>query len=95
MARTATPLTPEQRSARGSIAALERWSREDPAANAARGQAGLRAKFEREAREADPHASDAEIGRRAECAYRAHFKRLAFEREKARAARMAGGGDAA
>lgn len=96
MARTTTPLTPGQRKARGSIAALERWSREDPAANAARGQAGLRAKFEREAREADPQASDAEIGRRAECAYQAHFKRMAFDRERARAARKAtGGSDAA
>jgi hypothetical protein len=94
MARIATPLTPEQRKLRASLAALDRWSREDPAANAARGQAGLRAKFEREAREADPQASDAEIARRAECAYQAHFKRMAFEREKARARRV-GGSDAA
>ena len=71
-------LTPEQRQARASIAALTRWSRENPAANAARGQAGLLARFEREAREADPTASDAEIARRAECARKAHMQRMAF-----------------
>ena len=40
-----TTLTPEQRSLRARIAANTRWSREDPAATAARGQAGLLAKF--------------------------------------------------
>lgn len=39
-------LTPEQRTLRASIAAHTRWSREDPAANAARGQAGLLARVE-------------------------------------------------
>ncbi len=54
-------LTPEQRHLRAQIAANTRWSREDLAANVARGQAGLLARFEREAREADPGVSDAEI----------------------------------
>ena len=86
-------LTPAQRSLKASIAANARWSREDPAGNAARGQAGLAAKFEREgreAREADPGASDAEIARRAECAHRAHMQRLAYASSKARAARKGG-----
>ena len=84
-------LTPEQRSRRASIAALERWSRENPTANAACGQAGLRARFEREAREADPGITDAEARRRGECAYRAHMKRMANASSEARAARKAGG----
>jgi len=84
------PLSPEQRILRAQIAASTRWSRENPAANAARGQAGLLARFEREAREADPGASDAEIARRGEAAHRAHMQRLAFASSKARAARKPG-----
>jgi hypothetical protein len=38
-----TGLTAAQRSQRARIAALARWSREDPAVNARRGQNGLRA----------------------------------------------------
>ena len=41
---------------RASVAALSRWSREDPRANAERGQAGLRAKFLREI-DAEPPGS--------------------------------------
>jgi hypothetical protein len=48
------PLTSQQNFLRAKIAAYARWAKEDPAANAARGQAGLLAKFEREAREAEP-----------------------------------------
>jgi hypothetical protein len=85
-------LTAAQRSRNASIAALERWAREDPAVNAARGQAGLRARFEREARAEDPGASEAEIARRAQVRYRLHFKRMADGRERAR---NGGGSDAA
>jgi hypothetical protein len=84
-------LTPEQRHLRASIAAHIRWSREDPAANAARGQAGLLAKFERQIRAADPTLPDAEVARRAEAARQAHMLKLAFASSKARAARKAGG----
>lgn len=78
------PLTPEQRRERAAIAALTRWSKEDPAANAARGQAGLIAKFEREIREENPGLTDAEVIRRAEKARAAHMKRIAFRRERNR-----------
>jgi hypothetical protein len=88
------PLTPEQRRIRASIAAHTRWSAEDPAANAARGQAGLLAKFERQIRAADPTLPDAEVARRAESARQAHMARLALASSKARA-RRAGDGDAA
>ena len=50
------PLTPQQRSMRASIAAHTRWSQEHPAENAARGQAGLLGKFEREIRAAAARA---------------------------------------
>ncbi len=89
------PLTPEQRRTRASIAAHARWSRENPAANAARGQAGLLAKFDREAREAEPGLTDAEYARRAQSAYQAHMGRLALASSRARGARKAGGSDAA
>jgi hypothetical protein len=90
-----TRLTPEQRRTRAAIAAHARWSQEDPAANAARGQAGLLARFEREIRAAHPDLPDAEVARRAESGRRAHMARLAFASSKARAARKAGDGDAA
>ena len=90
-------LTPEQRHIRASIAAHTRWSKEDPAANAARGQAGLLAKFERQIRAADPTLADAEVARRAESARQAHMARLALASSKARKARKArkAGGDRA
>lgn len=87
-------LTPAQRSLRASIAAHTRWSKEDPAANAARGQAGLLARFEREIRAADPTLRDAEVARRAESARQAHMARLALASSKARAARKATNGAA-
>ena len=87
-------LTPVRRHMRASIAANVRWSKENPAENAARGQAGLLAKFEREAREHEPGLTDAEYARRAESARKAHMARLAFNSSKARGARKAGRGDA-
>lgn len=76
-------LTPEQRSQRARLAALTRWSNEDPAANAERGQAGLLARFEREV---DPNneLTPSERLRRAQAARRAHMARLAFRSSKAR-----------
>jgi hypothetical protein len=84
------PLTSEQRSIRAKIAAHARWSREDPAANATRGQAGLRARFDREVREAEPELSEAEYTRRAEHAYQSHMASLALASSKARARKAAG-----
>jgi hypothetical protein len=78
---------PVRASQNGRLAALTRWSREDPAENAARGQRGLIARFEREARDADPGATEAEIARRAECAYKAHMIRLGRASADARKAR--------
>jgi hypothetical protein len=86
MAASTSP-TESQRHLRASIAANARWSTEDPAANAARGQAGLLARFEREAREAEPGLPGAEYARRAESARKAHMARLAFASSKVRGAR--------
>lgn len=83
-------LSPEQRTQRARIAALTRWSNEDPKPTAQRAQAGLRARFEREVAEKYPDLPQAELARRAEAAYRAHFARLAFASAKARAGRKAG-----
>lgn len=81
------PLTPAQRSLRARIAALTRWSTEDPKPNGERAQRGLRARIERETRERFPDLGDTELARRADCAYRAHFARLGFASGKARGAR--------
>jgi hypothetical protein len=73
---------------RAQIAANTRWSRENPAPTAARGQAGLQARF---AREVDPDGAlePAERARRAEAARKAHMQRLALASSKARGARKA------
>jgi hypothetical protein len=76
-------LTPAERRLRAQIAANTRWAKEDPAANAARGQAGLIARFEREV---DPEGvlAPAERQRRAEALRRAHMGRMALAAAKAR-----------
>jgi hypothetical protein len=78
-----TTLTPEQRSLRARIAANTRWSREDGKANAARGQAGLLAKFVDQV-DPDRVLPEDERLRRAEAARRTHMQRLAFLSSKAR-----------
>jgi hypothetical protein len=88
------PLTKAQLSLRAQIAANTRWSREDPAANAARGQAGLIEKFRREVLAADPGITEPELTRRAQSAYRAHMGRLALASSKSRSTRKAGAADA-
>ena len=81
-------LTPSQRVQRARIAAFTRWSKEDPAATAARGQAGLLAKFVDQV-DPDRVLPEAERQRRAEAARKAHMTRLAFRSAKVRAARRA------
>jgi hypothetical protein len=88
-------LTPEQRSLRARKAAHARWAGEDPQANAARGQAGLRARFDREVRDSEPGLSEVEYARRSNHAYLAHMAGVALASSKARGARKAGGADAA
>lgn len=78
-------LTPEQRSMRARLAALTRWSREDPQPAARRGQDGLLNKFRREVAAECPGLGEAELTRRAEARRRAHMTRLAFRSARARA----------
>jgi hypothetical protein len=80
---------PADRRAVATIAALTRWSQEDPKANAERGQAGLVAKFRQQV-DPDNRLPEAERERRARSAYRAHMQRLALASSKARRARAAG-----
>jgi hypothetical protein len=82
-------MTPAERRARASIAANIRWAHEDPTHNAVRGQAGLRARFERDV-DPDGTLSPAERAKRAERLHRAHITRLAEASRKARAARKGG-----
>lgn len=89
-----TTLTDEQRSQRARIAALTRWSKESPAANAARGQAGLLEKFRREVLAEDPAIAEPELTRRAECRRKLHMQRLSFKASRARASVKNGGGTA-
>lgn len=88
MAAKGAPLTPEQRSQRARLAALTRWAHENPTKNAKRGQAGLLARFEREA-DPDGVLSTAERARRAEAALKAHMAKLALASSMARAKRKA------
>lgn len=80
-------LTPEQRRQRARLAALTRWAKEDPRANAERGQQGLRDRFRREIElGAGERLDPAELERRVDCALRAHMTRLALRASKARRA---------
>ncbi|MEV0269201.1 hypothetical protein AB0H43_10520 [Hamadaea sp. NPDC050747] len=86
-----TSMTPEQRSQRARLAALARWSREDPKPSGLRANAGLRAKFTREVEAEYPGLPPAELARRAEVRFREHMVRLALASSKARGARKANG----
>jgi hypothetical protein len=77
------PLTAAERSQRARIAALARWSREDPTFNAQRGQRGLRASIAASLDLPDD-LEDAERERRIDAAFRAHMSRLALSSARAR-----------
>lgn len=79
-------LSPEQRSMRASIAANERWSREDPRPAMARARAGWMRSFEHRV-DPDLTLSPEERARRAHAAMRAHMGRLALASSRARARR--------
>jgi hypothetical protein len=81
-----TRLTPAQRTQRARIAALKRWSQEDPTANAKRAQAGLLDRFRREIVAEQGEIAEPELTRRAEARRREHMARLAFQASKARKA---------
>ena len=82
----ASRLTPEQRSTRASIAANERWSREDPKPALEPAHEGYRRKWLDQV-DPDRVLSEAERNRRADAAMRAHMQRLALKSSRARAKR--------
>ena len=67
---------PRQRKSIATEAALLRWAREDGKAQAEKGQAGLRSKFEHVIRAEFPALPDDEIARRGDRLYRAHIVRI-------------------
>lgn len=82
----ATKLTPEERTQRARLAAQVRWSKEDPAEQAARQRARMEQRF---LDEVDPDRTlpEAERNRRAASARKAYFTRLAYKSARARKAK--------
>jgi hypothetical protein len=72
----------------GQIAALSRWAQESGEAQAQKGQAGLLARFEREA-DPDGVLDPKERQRRAQNLRKLHMLRLAAKSAQARAAKKA------
>lgn len=80
---TSSTLSPEQRSQRARIAALARWSREDPAEQGVKMRAGFDQRFLDEV-DPDRVLPEAERERRAACARKRYFTELAYKSAKAR-----------
>jgi hypothetical protein len=76
-------LSPEQRSQRATIAALTRWSKEDPKPAAANARVGWRKKFE-DVVDPDRVLPQAERDVRVRRAITAHMKSLALKSARAR-----------
>jgi hypothetical protein len=76
-------LTPEARSRRARIAALTRWSREDPAPATAKARTGFLQRFEHEV-DPDGVLTPDERATRAQRALRAHMLRLSAKSAAAR-----------
>lgn len=81
-------MNPQDRSLRASLAAHTSWANTlDPASRTAKARAAANGRFEREARELHPDATDDQIARAAEHLKKAHFKRLALASAQARRAK--------
>jgi hypothetical protein len=86
------PLTPEQKSLRGRLAAHESWAATaDPTARTAPARAAFLDRFEREV-DPDGVLDPAERARRAEHAKKSYFLRLALRSAKARSKGTQDGG---
>jgi len=78
-------MNPQDRALRASLAAHTSWANTlDPASRTAKARAAANGRFEKQARELHPDASDEQIARVAEHLKSAHFKRLALASAKAR-----------
>ncbi|MFD6531543.1 hypothetical protein [Streptomyces sp. NPDC060184] len=82
------PLTPEQRSLRARLAVQTSWANTlDPASRTAKARAAADTRFEQQARELHPGATDEQIARVAKHLKSAHFSRMALASAKSRAAK--------
>jgi hypothetical protein len=87
------PITASERAQISKIGALTKWSQcENRTAATAPARRALEEKIEREAREAHPELTDAELAKRVECARKLYYQRLALKSAQARR-RRAGGND--
>ena len=81
-------MDPQDRSLRASLAAHTSWANTvDPASRTAKARAAANGRFEKEARELHPTATDEQIARVAEHLRKAYFQRLALASAKARRAK--------
>jgi hypothetical protein len=74
-------LTSNQRSQRGRIAALARWSQQDGRDGTHAARSAFMARFDRQV-DPDNQLDPAERARRAEAAKREHFSRMAYARHR-------------
>lgn len=81
-------LNPEQRSLRARIAVQTSWANTlDPTSRTAKARAAADGRFERQARELHPDATDEQIARVAKHLKSAHFSRMALASARSRAAK--------
>lgn len=85
-----TSLTPEERSLRARIAVRTSWANTlDPTSRTAKARAAADGRFEKQARELHPGATDEQIARSAEHLKSAHYSRMALASAKARRSKAA------
>ncbi|GGQ48527.1 hypothetical protein Saso_46980 [Streptomyces asoensis] len=83
-------MNPQERSLRARLAAHTSWANTlDPASRTAKARAAAAGRFEKQARELHPGATDEQIARAAEHLKRAHAQRMALASAKARRAKKA------
>jgi hypothetical protein len=83
-------MDPQDRTLRAKLAAHTSWANTlDPTSRTAKARAAANGRFEKEARELHPDASDEQIARVAEHLKSAYFSRLALQSAAARRAHAA------
>lgn len=83
-----TDLNPEERSLRARIAVHTSWANTlDPASRTAKARAAANDRFEKQAREKHPDATDEQIAKTAEHLRKAHFSAMALKSAAARRAK--------
>lgn len=81
-------MTPAEKSLIGRIAVQTSWANtEDRTARTEPGRAGLLAKYERQAREMHPDASEDAVIKAGAALYAAHFARMSLASARSRAAK--------